>query len=144
MSEKASYSDLVSDGGMDPRNAADKKASELRAMAEALESIKDELRLRSAIYYVRKEIRALAAAAPEPRPVAWKHDCAALLTNDVELWVSNCPHCGKPRHTHPDERVARLEEALKTIELDARVARPYVGQVKRLGEIARAALEGKS
>jgi len=30
-------------------------------------------------------------------PVAWKHDCAALLTNDVELWIDACPHCGKPR-----------------------------------------------
>ena len=29
--------------------------------------------------------------------VAWKHDCAALLTNDVELWIHACPHCGKPR-----------------------------------------------
>ena len=33
-------------------------------------------------------------------PVAWKHDCAALLMNDVELWVNNCPHCGKPRTTN--------------------------------------------
>lgn len=30
-------------------------------------------------------------------PVAWTHDCAALLTNDVELWIDACPHCGKPR-----------------------------------------------
>ena len=30
-------------------------------------------------------------------PVAWKHDCAALLTNNVELWINACPHCGKPR-----------------------------------------------
>ena len=58
-----------------------------------------------------------AAAAPEP--VAWKHDCAALLTNDVELWISNCPHCGKPRHTHPPaERVAMLEGLLREIETD--------------------------
>jgi hypothetical protein len=36
--------------------------------------------------------------------------------------------------------------ALERIELDARVARPYVGQTKRLGEIASAAIakaEGK-
>ena len=33
----------------------------------------------------------------EQEPVAWKHDCAALLTNDVELWIDACPHCGKPR-----------------------------------------------
>jgi hypothetical protein len=40
-------------------------------------------------------------AAPAQEPVAWKHDCAALLTNDVELWVDRCPHCGKPRTTPP-------------------------------------------
>ena len=39
-------------------------------------------------------------------PVAWKHDCAALLTNDVELWIDACPHCGKPRNApQPVERV---------------------------------------
>lgn len=34
-------------------------------------------------------------------PVAWKHDCAALLMNGVELWIDQCPHCGKPRHYAP-------------------------------------------
>ena len=37
-------------------------------------------------------------------PVAWKHDCAALLQNNVELWIDRCPHCGKPRTTHPPQR----------------------------------------
>ena len=37
----------------------------------------------------------VASAGSEP--VAWKHDCAALLANDVELWIDACPHCGKPR-----------------------------------------------
>ena len=43
---------------------------------------------------------------PTPKPcVAWKHDCAALLTNDVELWIDACPHCGKPRNApQPVER----------------------------------------
>ena len=42
------------------------------------------------------------SAAPAVRePVAWKHDCAALCTNDVELWIDACPHCGKPRTTTP-------------------------------------------
>ena len=31
-------------------------------------------------------------------PAAWKHDCAALLMNDVELWIDACPHCVKPRN----------------------------------------------
>ena len=37
-------------------------------------------------------------------PVAWKHDCAALLANDVELWIDNCPHCGRPRATPPAQQ----------------------------------------
>jgi hypothetical protein len=40
---------------------------------------------------------ALAEQPAQQEPVAWKHDCAALLTNDVELWIDRCPHCGKPR-----------------------------------------------
>jgi len=37
----------------------------------------------------------------EQETMSWKHDCAALLQNNVELWVDRCPHCGKPRTTHP-------------------------------------------
>ncbi len=40
---------------------------------------------------------ALAEQPAEREPQSWKHDCAALLTNDIELWLSACPHCGKPR-----------------------------------------------
>jgi hypothetical protein len=43
----------------------------------------------------------LQPAPTVQEPVAWKHDCAALLQNDVELWVERCPHCGKPRTTPP-------------------------------------------
>ena len=51
-----------------------------------------------------KAIDAIAAlrealAAPQPEP--WMHDCAALCTNDVELWIDACPHCGKPRAAPP-------------------------------------------
>ena len=46
-------------------------------------------------------------------PVAWLHDCAALLTNDVELWIDACPHCGKPRNApQPVER-----EPLPSVEI---------------------------
>ena len=44
-----------------------------------------------------EEGRASLAASAGSEPVAWKHDCAALLANDVELWIDACPHCGKPR-----------------------------------------------
>ena len=41
---------------------------------------------------------ALYLAQPAPSvPDGWKHDCAGILANDVELWVDSCPHCGKPR-----------------------------------------------
>lgn len=33
---------------------------------------------------------------PPTRVDGWKHDCAALLTNDIRLWIDRCPHCGKP------------------------------------------------
>ena len=40
----------------------------------------------------------LYAAPPAPSvPDGWKHDCAGILANDVELWLDSCPHCGKPR-----------------------------------------------
>lgn len=55
----------------------------------------------------------LRAAKQEPAqvvPVAWKHDCAALLTNNVELWIDACPHCGKPRSAPPaiDDETKRM------------------------------------
>lgn len=55
----------------------------------------------------------LRAAKQEPAqavPVAWKHDCAALLTNNVELWIDACPHCGKPRSAPPaiDDETRKL------------------------------------
>ena len=61
---------------------------------------------------------AMIAAAPQPEPVdvgsvSWKHDCAALCANDIELWIDRCPHCGKPRHNHPptdDELLNKAEQ----------------------------------
>ena len=55
----------------------------------------------------------VASVSAGSEPVAWKHDCAALLANDVELWIDACPHCGKPRmhatqaaHPSPPEGMA--------------------------------------
>ena len=56
-----------------------------------------ELRLQHArIAELEAQLEAIAASAGS-EPVAWKHDCAALLANDVDLWIDACPHCGKPR-----------------------------------------------
>lgn len=74
--------------------------------------------------------RALALpGAPQPahrgEPVAWKHDCAALLTNDVELWIDACPHCGKPRNApQPVEREPLTPEQV----VDAFCKRPHTVQ----------------
>ena len=62
---------------------------------------------------------ALYLAQPAPSvPDGWKHDCAGILANDVELWVDSCPHCGKPRPAaaptpaEPPADVARDAERL--------------------------------
>ena len=68
--------------------------------------------------FLRDIYRAMLAAAPQPEPVdvgsvGWKHDCAALCANDIELWIDRCPHCGKPRHNHPptdDELLNKAEQ----------------------------------
>lgn len=36
-------------------------------------------------------------AHPGQESISWTHDCAVLLTNDIELWIDKCPHCGKPK-----------------------------------------------
>lgn len=70
------------------------------------------------------------AAAPQPEQVdvgsvGWKHDCAALCANDIELWIDRCPHCGKPRHNRPptdDEYMPECVTALYTTPQPDRVA----------------------
>ena len=67
--------------------------------------------------YAMRYLDEAIAAAPQPEPVdvgsvGWKHDCAALCANDIELWIDRCPHCGKPRHNHPptdDELLNKAE-----------------------------------
>ena len=64
-------------------------------------------------------LRGKLDAIYETEPAAWKHDCAALLQNDIVLWVSRCPHCGKPK-TYPPKKVGKqmsdeLESALEAL-----------------------------
>ena len=40
-------------------------------------------------------------ASPASAPEGWKHSCNALCMDDVELWIPQCPHCGKPAPTPP-------------------------------------------
>lgn len=58
----------------------------------------EERTLWTELKHVSDELAALKAA--QGVPDGWKHDCAVLLANDVELWIGTCPHCGKSR-PHP-------------------------------------------
>ena len=40
-------------------------------------------------------------ASPASVLGGWKHSCNALCMDDVELWIPQCPHCGKPAPTPP-------------------------------------------
>ena len=42
----------------------------------------------------------MTSAVPVVEPVAWSHGCNALCAN-IDLWISSCPHCGKPRPAAP-------------------------------------------
>ena len=55
----------------------------------------------------------------EKEPAAWKHDCAALLTNDVELWIIACPHCGKPRTAPQPKRKPLTDEEITRLWVEA-------------------------
>ena len=46
------------------------------------------------------ELAALRAS-PASAPEGWKHSCNALCLDGVELWIPQCPHCGKPAPTPP-------------------------------------------
>lgn len=66
--------------------------------------------------------------------VGWKHDCAALCANDIELWIDRCPHCGKPRHNHlpTDDELLNKAEPVES-EPDM-----WVMKHIRIGDLAQA------
>ena len=69
--------------------------------------------------FTRAALAKWGQPAQAAEPVAWKHDCAALLTNDVELWIDACPHCGKPRNApKPVGRVPLTDEQIKDLQDD--------------------------
>lgn len=71
------------------------------------------------ISFARAVLAKWGQPAHSGEPVAWKHDCAALLTNDVELWIDACPHCGKPRNApQPVEREHLTDEQIKDLQDD--------------------------
>ena len=46
---------------------------------------------------------------------AWTHSCNALCIDGLELWIPQCPHCGKPAPTPPvsEDRWQPIETAPK-------------------------------
>ena len=48
-----------------------------------------------------------------------KHSCNALCSDDVELWIPQCPHCGKPAPTPPvsedKDKIIAAANALENI-----------------------------
>ena len=71
----------------------------IKAMKQALKFLKkyDDFDADEII----EELSQAIEQAEKQEFVAWKHDCAALLQNGIELWIDRCPHCGKPRNTPP-------------------------------------------
>lgn len=52
------------------------------------------------LYIDRLELAALRAS-PASAPEGWKHSCNALCIDGLELWIPQCPHCGKPAPIPP-------------------------------------------
>jgi hypothetical protein len=68
-------------------------------------------------------------------PVAWKHDCAALLQNDVELWVERCPHCGKPKDTTQQQASKPMTEEQAYDLFGVHYQMPTIRAVERFHKI---------
>ena len=89
--------------------------AELDALRQADNGALNFVTLRQFRTVARAVLAKWGQPAPRGEPVAWKHDCAALLTNDVELWIDACPHCGKPRNAPQHvERDPLTEEQITT------------------------------
>ena len=65
------------------------------------------------------EARVDGKASPASVPEGWKHSCNALCMDDVELWIPQCPHCGKPAPTPPvsedKDKIIAAANALENI-----------------------------
>ena len=61
------------------------------------------------------EARVDGKASPASAQEGWKHSCNALCVDGVELWIPQCPHCGKPAPTPPvsEDRKDAENSALK-------------------------------
>ena len=70
------------------------------------------------------------------------HAVKVCAEKDAEIeGLLNALVVANTKLTEQRQEIERLRAALRSIDLDARVSRPYVGQVARLGELSRAALK---
>ena len=65
------------------------------------------------------EARVDGKASPASAQEGWKHSCNALCVDGVELWIPQCPHCGKPAPTPPvsedKDKIIAAANALENI-----------------------------
>ena len=62
------------------------------------------------------EARVDGKASPASAQEGWKHSCNALCVDGVELWIPQCPHCGKPAPTPPVSEDRKDAELLDYIQ----------------------------
>ena len=55
-------------------------------------------------------------ASPASVPEGWKHSCNALCIDGLELWIPQCPHCGKAAPTPPVSEGRKDAELLDYIQ----------------------------
>ena len=64
---------------------------------------------------LRAKVAELESRASPASVPAWTHSCNALCIDGLELWIPQCPHCGKPAPTPPvsEDRWLPIETAPK-------------------------------
>ena len=60
-------------------------------------------------------VEEVGRASPASVP-AWTHSCNALCIDGLELWIPQCPHCGKPAPTPPASEGRKDAELLDYIQ----------------------------
>lgn len=92
----------------------------LRLLIEAMHALDQEPNYNVSL---RKDIRSVVTkfqetnTPPVVQQASWKHTCNALCVDDLELWVDQCPHCGKPRSTTPPVQREQQEPVVREHEL---------------------------
>ena len=73
------------------------------------------------------EARVDGKASPASAQEGWKHSCNALCVDGVELWIPQCPHCGKPAPTPPVSDDRKDAERLNWLDEQGMIAIGHKG-----------------